>query len=104
MHSQTIATAPSFTLPTVSAQAQKKTALSVAILAAGGILLVLFAALWMPTLMMIDMALTLGLVATVVTGDPVKSSAVFALKIAACMAVGAGYALVGLVLYTLYTF
>lgn len=104
MNAQTITTAASFTIPTVSAQTQKKVALSVAVLALGGIMLVLFAALWMPTLMMLDMALTLGLVATVVTGAPVKSSAIFALKIAACMAIGAGYALVGLVLYTLYTF
>ena len=104
MHSQTITTAPSFTFPTVSAQAQKKAALSLFILATGGILLVLLAAAWMPSLAMLDVALTLGLVGKVITGAPAKTSVIWSMKIAACMAVGASYALVGLVLYTLFTF
>ena len=104
MHSQTMTTAPWFTFPTVPAQAPKKAALSLLILAIGGILLVLLAAAWMPTLAMLDVALTTVLVGKVLTGAPARSSVVLAMKIAACVAVGAGYAFVALVLYTLYTF
>jgi len=104
MNSQTIITAPSFTLSTVSAQAQKKAALSLAILVMGGLMLVLLAAAWMPTLAMIDVVLTAGLVATVVTGAPAKTSAISAMKALFVLAMVGGYALVGSVLYALYTF
>ena len=107
MNAQTINTAAQFTINTkVSPLSQKKAVSALTILGVGISMMMFFAAMWMPTLMMMDVVLTVVAFMGVMTSSQLSMSSVTkkAAQSLAVLAVGSAYALVSSVLYTIFTF
>jgi len=84
----------------------KKAALSLALLTVGGALMMLLAVLWMPTLMLVEVALTFALCLGVLT-SPTATLGSVATKSAQTMgvlAIGGAYAWLSCVLLAIFTF
>ena len=111
MNSQTINTtntlfAQNTVAPLWSALSQKKAAISLGVLAVGGLMLVMFAALWMPTMMVIDLAATSAMIMGVLTSEKASASSIAkkSLQSVGVLAVGGFCALLSSVLYTIFSF